>query len=353
MMTLRRRFEAVLDDPSPWMLPVLVPLSLLYRGLAALHSGLYRSGLLKTKSLPVPVISVGNLTLGGGGKTPLVMWLARALAERGISPAVLSRGYGRKSGKACVVDPEGPWQFFGDEPSMLARKLEKIPVGVSADRYRAGMEVLKQCEVDLFILDDGFQHYALERCLDIVAVDDRRRFGTGRLIPAGLLRGPLSRLKHADLLIVTKASAPDSRFEKELNILSEAPVAWFEFKPAGLVPLNGATELTETDGYCGPAFAFCGVADPEGFRSSLVQAGIEVAGIMPFPDHHPYCKEDVSRISAAAGEAGARLMVTTEKDAVRWPANGSGIPVYFLSMEAIPLKGEDEIMNILSERILK
>jgi tetraacyldisaccharide 4'-kinase len=350
---LRRRFERILAGPPSWLWPVLVPLSLLYAGGSAFHRGLYRLGILKSRNLPRPVVSVGNLTVGGAGKTPIVMWLAEALSNRGIRPAILSRGYGREGAGIRVVDPDGPWRIFGDEPTMMARKLAEVPVVVSGDRRRAGLNLLQHKDVDLFILDDGFQHHALKRDLDIVAIDNHRRFGTGRLLPAGILREPVKRLQDADIVVVTKVVIPDSNFEKELTRLKDVPVVWFDFRPAGLVPLDPSTETTETDASSGSALAFCGIAHPDGFRQSLKRAGIEVAGFITFPDHHTYSVEDISRIKAAARETGVRRLVTTEKDAVRWPDHDPEIPVYFLSMETIPLQGEEKIMRILQDLVLK
>jgi len=224
---------------------------------------------------------------------------------------------------------------------------------VSANRYQAGLEVLKHSDVDLFILDDGFQHHALKRDLDIVTVDGRRHFGTGRLMPAGILREPVSRLRDADVVVVTKAAVPDPHFGNELTRVKDVPVVWFDFKPAGLVPLDPATRSKERGISPGPVLAFCGVADPEGFRHSLKRAGIEVAGLINFPDHHPYSAKDISRIKAAAREAGVGRMVTTEKDAVRWPDNDQEIPLYFLSMEQVPVQGEEKLMRILQELVLR
>ena len=349
---LRRRFEEVLAAPPSWLWPVLVPLASLYAGGLALHRGLYRIGILKSHNLPRPVVSVGNLTAGGGGKTPIVMWLAETLAMKGVRPAILSRGYGREGDGIRIVDPDGPWRIYGDEPSMMAGRLGEIPVVVSVNRRLAGLDLLQHRDVDLFILDDGFQHHALKRDLDIVAIDNHRRFGTGRLLPAGILREPVKRLQDADIVVVTKVVIPDPNFEKELTRLKDVPVVWFDFRPAGLVPLDPSTETTETDASSGSALAFCGIAHPDGFRQSLKRAGIEVAGFITFPDHHTYSVEDISRIKAAAREAGVGRLVTTEKDAVRWPDHDPEIPVYFLSMETIPLQGEEKIMRILQELVL-
>jgi tetraacyldisaccharide 4'-kinase len=340
---IRRRAERLLDKPPAVLLPLLILLSLLYRAAAFLHRQFYRTGLIRRKKLPKPVISVGNLVVGGGGKTPVVMWLAGELVSRGLRPAVLSRGYGRRSRRTVLVGPEDHWTLCGDEPLLIARGLE-VPVAVSADRYGAGMMVLEDHDVDLFIMDDGFQHRALFRDLDIVVVDGQRRFGSGRLLPAGVLREPVSRLRDADFILVTKAQAPDRQFDKELTRFKDLPVVWSDFRPAGLLPVSPTTGSGEGGIPPGSALGFCGVAYPEGFRHSLARAGIEVGEFLTFPDHHPYSAEDVSRIEAAAREARVAYMVTTAKDAVRWPDDHAGTPLYYLCAETVPLEGEGKLI---------
>ena len=332
---MRRRFEKNLTAPPSWLRPILVPLAFLYAWTVALHRGLYRFSILKSSNLPRPVVSVGNLTAGGGGKTPIVMWLAQTLALRGVRPAILSRGYGREGDGVRIVDPDGPWSIFGDEPSMMARKLGDVPVVVSGNRRLAGLQLLQHQDVDLFILDDGFQHYALKRDLDIVVIDNNRHFGSGRLLPAGILREPVERLQNADFVIVTKASEPDLEFQKYLSGLFSGPVFWADYKPVKLLPVKGALPDGEGDTPEGPFLAFCGIADPEGFRFSLEHMGLRIHDLIVFPDHHPYSDMDVTRILEAASRVGAKVLVTTEKDAVRLPDDGYDIPCYFPSMEVI------------------
>lgn len=332
---LRLYLEEILRTPPIWLRPVLFPLSVLYAGGSALHRALYRVGLLKSSGLPRPVISVGNLTAGGGGKTPIVMWLAESLETEGLKPAILSRGYGRKSEGVRIVDPECSWQIFGDEPSMMARKLLKIPVVVSANRRLAGLEILKRQETDLFILDDGFQHRALKRDLDIITVDNTRRFGTGRLLPAGILREPVKMIKEADVVVVTKADNPDPDFGSYLSSLFSGPVLWADFRPDGLLPLKGDRSGNENGHAEGPFLGFCGIADPDGFRTSLDHMGLIVQDLLVFPDHHPYNDMDVTRILQSARKAGAKALVTTEKDAVRLPDYDHDMPCYVLTIKAV------------------
>jgi tetraacyldisaccharide 4'-kinase len=189
--------------------------------------------------------------------------------------------------------------------------------------------------VDLFILDDGFQHYALERDLDIVAVDNHRRFGSGWLLPAGILREPVKRLQDADYVVVTKASEPDPVFEKYLSELFSGPVLWSDYRPVSLLPVHGALIHSEEAHPEGPFVAFCGIADPEGFRISLDRLGVKILDLIVFSDHHPYNDMDVARILEVARQKGAKALITTEKDATRLPGDEYDIPCYVSTMEAV------------------
>jgi tetraacyldisaccharide 4'-kinase len=286
------------------------------------------------------------MTAGGGGKTPVVMWLAETLSKKGVKTAILSRGYGRMGRETLLVDPEGPWENFGDEPSLMAGKLRDVAVAVSGNRRLAGLELLKHRDVDLFILDDGFQHHALEKDLDIVVIDDQRRFGNGRLLPAGALREPVTRLLNADYIIVTKSRHRDFRFESYLNQHSPAPVLWSRYRPAGLCRIGSGKTTGPDSDLRGPFVAFCGIAVPEGFRKTLDDANIEVAQFLTFPDHHPYSTADADTIMDAAVRSQAVGLVTTEKDAVRWPCEGTPLPVYSLAVDPVIDDAQEMVQSI-------
>jgi len=347
----RRWVENVLYDPPTALLPLLFILSQVYRVFAAVHRGLYRVRLFKTAVLPRPVVSIGNLSVGGGGKTPLVMWLARKLRDEGTRSAVLTRGYGRLEKRIRIAEPGDDWKRVGDEPSLIANRLKEVPVAVSPDRYRGGMEVLRSRDVDLFILDDGFGHHALEKDLEIVVIDDHRRFGNGHMLPAGILREPLSRLKDAGIVIVTKAAALDNGFREEIRKHCEAPVLWADYRPGRLV----RTGETNGDGPVlvvkGPFLGFCGIADPESFKQSLERSGIEPLEVLPFPDHHPYSSSDISTIMDKAAKLGVRALVTTEKDAIRWPGKEGILPCFALAMEVVFLDGETRLIDAVNSMV--
>jgi tetraacyldisaccharide 4'-kinase len=351
---VRRFAEKILSGPPAPLLPLLLPLSLIYRVLAALHRLSYRLSLMRIAKLPRPVISIGNLSTGGGGKTPLVMWLAQKLGSMGVRTAVLTRGYGRLERSTLIAGTDDDWKRVGDEPALMAEKLTGVPVAVSSNRHRGGMKVLGIQDVDLFILDDGFGHHALHKDLEIVAIDDLRRFGKGRMLPAGILREPVGRLKDAQFVVVTKARQRDPGFEKEMRNYSGAFFLWTDYRPDRLVSVG----RLEPDGKAsvpeGPFLAFCGIADPEGFRRSLDRMGIETLKLLTFPDHHPYTASDVSVVVEKAGDLGATALVTTEKDAVRWPKGTGPLPCFALAMELVFLDGEacfmDAVISVVRQQ---
>ena len=341
---MRSRFEAVLSDPPVYSLPFLIPLSAIYRGISLLHRCLYSSGFLTTRRLPRPVVSVGNLTTGGGGKTPLTMWLAEKLMASGVKVAVLTRGYGRIHGGLRIVEERDTWEDVGDEPVLMASKIKGATVAVAKDRFSAGNRVLEINDVDLFLLDDGFQHFSLDRDLNIVVVDGHRRFGNGRLLPAGILREPMSRLKDADLIVVTKAQQADPEFDGLLNRYSTAPVFWADYRPMGLSSVDSGESTSKLDRPEGAFVAFCGIAGPEGFRDTLARAGIEVKELLTFPDHHPYSVSDTKKIQEAALRTAAIGLVTTEKDAARWHHTNLSLPLYSLAIQPF-IEAEDDLLE--------
>ncbi len=335
------------------MSSLLIPVSILYGMAAGLNRLLFRWGVRGSRDLPRPVVSVGNITIGGAGKTPLVMWLASGLRKRGIRVAVLTRGYGRKiSSPGEVVMLRGKMDtdplVAGDEPLLMAERLGDIPIFVSSRRYRAGVAAMRSGDVDLFILDDGFQHFPLGRDLEIVAVDDRRRFGDGRLLPAGVLREPASRLAEADIVVVTKARAVDAAFEEEIRGHTAAALCWADFRPLGIRAWDGDGIMDPVELEGTKILTFSGIADPESFESTAGKIPCDVRGNSRFRDHHPYGEADVRALLEMAGKVGADAFLTTEKDAVRWPGRLSSLPCYVLVMEPVFLHGE----KILMEKVL-
>ncbi|MBZ5647872.1 MAG: tetraacyldisaccharide 4'-kinase [Acidobacteriia bacterium] len=268
-------------------------LSSLYGAVVGARNALYDRGSLPARRLAKPVISVGNISVGGSGKTPFVIALGELLKTRSIAFDVLSRGYGRRSKGVRVVDPGGLASEFGDEPLLIARKLQ-VPVIVGEDRYDAGRVAEKQFETSLHLVDDGFQHRQLARDFDIVLVtpDDAR----DRLLPSGRLREPLTALKRADAVALMSGAEPEA--------FPAARTFWRARR--GILPKDVPAR----------PIAFCGIARPQNFFLQLRKAGIEPAGEAVFRDHHAYTEKDVHDLLHLAQRSEAGGFVTTEKDAV-------------------------------------
>ncbi len=270
------------------------PLATLYAGLVRARNAGYDSGLLRARQLRVPVISVGNLSVGGAGKTPFVILLGELLKRRGLHFDVLSRGYGRETRGVAVVHPWGAARDFGDEPLLIARRLE-VPVVVGENRYAAGRLAERRFGTQLHLLDDGFQHRGLARDFDIVLLtpEDTR----DRLLPAGRLREPLSSLARADAVVLSGGAAAD------LPAL-EGRTVWRARR--GILPQEVPPQPV----------AFCGIARPQSFYLQLRAAGIEYVAEATYRDHHFYSEQDVRDLLALKERSGAGGFVTTEKDAI-------------------------------------
>ncbi len=291
-----------------------VPYSLVMRGRAA---G-YQYGLFRSRRLPVPVISVGNLTTGGTGKTPTVAWLARYLLARGRRVAVLSRGYGGSAEGEIRIVSDGTGLLCspaeaGDEPCLLAQSVPGLLVVTGADRYRAGLYALERLAPDLFILDDGFQHQRLRRDLEILLLDCQQPFGNGLTLPAGLLREPASAAKRADVVVSTRCAGGAVR----PPIPDGTPWCAAAHRLTGLVPLEGGTQEPFSALAGIPVVAFAGIADPSGFFADLERAGVTPVATIAFPDHVVYGEAERAEILRVQNAAGARFLVTTAKDGVK------------------------------------
>ncbi len=268
-------------------------ISSVYSFVTSFRNQLYDRALLAARHLARPVVSVGNISVGGSGKTPFVIALGELLQARGLTFDVLSRGYGRKSKGVRVVDPAGLPEEFGDEPLLIARRL-KAPVVVGEDRYQAGVAAEKQFGTQLHLLDDGFQHRQLARDFDIVLVtpEDAR----DRLLPRGRLREPLRALRRADAVVLMSGADPQA--------FPAARAFWRARR--GILPKDVPPRPV----------AFCGIARPKNFFLQLTKAGIEPAAEAVFRDHHRYTKDDVHDLLHLAQKSEAGGFVTTEKDAV-------------------------------------
>lgn len=341
---------------------LLAPLSALYGAAVRARLALYRAGALAPQGVGVPVVSVGNLTAGGTGKTPLVGWLARALAVEGRRVCVLTRGYRRADEGRRVVVSDGvrvlaDARAGGDEPRLLAEQLLGAAAVVSdADRVAAARWAREALGSNAFVLDDGFQHLRMARDLDVVTIDATDPWGGGRLLPAGLLREPRAGLRRADCVIITRAdlAADVESLRAEAARLSggRVPVLTSRLRTRAVSPLAGV------DGRNGPArgsvpqpaAAFCAVGNPRAFFAHLRGDGHELCHERAFPDHHAYSQSDIDNLTRGAESRGARGLLTTAKDAVKLRAMSFALPCYVVEVEP-EIENAEVLLRLLREAI--
>lgn len=299
------------------VLLLLLP-SCVYGVVMQLRAWCYRSGVCRVRRLPRPVISVGNLTVGGTGKTPVTAWIARQLLAQGLKVAVLSRGYGGslEGQVALVADGQNllltPDQC-GDEPYLLASTIPGLMVVIGSDRYRAGQLAMERLRPDVFLLDDGFQHLRLHRDLNILLMDCRRPVGNGHVLPAGPLREPASAIQRADRLIYTRCAATDVPATLDLQL----PQCLARHRIASFRRLSDDVELRPEQLLGDKVAAFAGIADPQGFFDGLRHAGIVVSASLALADHEAYGGATLARLGRLGRETGAAWLLTTEKDGVK------------------------------------
>lgn len=304
------------------------PLASIYGGVVGTRNALYERRVLRSRRLQGPVVSVGNLSAGGSGKTPFVILLGELLKTRGVKFDVLSRGYGRESRGVLLVDPGGFAQQFGDEPLLIARKLQ-VPVIVGEDRFAAGRFAESRFGAQLHLLDDGFQHRALAREFDIVLVTPQD--ATDRLLPAGRLREPLRSLSRADAVVLSSGAAAES-FPLERKLV------WRVRR--GIRPQNVPPR----------PIVFCGIARPQNFVLQLRAANIDPVAEAFYRDHHAYSEKDVRELLELKDRSEAGGFVTTEKDAVNLGPYLSA----FEPLSVVPIRMElADAANVLDTILLK
>lgn len=345
--TFRRLADGSLSGPGPTLLRGgLAALAAPYAAAVMLRNSLYDVGLRRQWRAPLPVVSVGNLTLGGTGKTPLVAWVARELARQGRRPAVVSRGYGARAGHTS------------DEAAELAILLPGVPHVADRDRVAAAT-LAAGLEADVAVLDDGFQHRRLRRDLDIVAIDATDPFGCDRLFPRGLLREPLAGLGRADAIVLTRADrvTADRRSDIRSAVVharkGRPPATWLETRhaPVGVRHRDGTVEPLEP--LAGRrVLAFCGIGNPAAFRHTLAALGVELAGFHSFTDHHHYSAADLDSLAHAARTEAADLVITTLKDLVRIDRGQlADLPLAAVEIALEPLSEPEPLQALLAAAI--
>lgn len=320
---------------------VLQVLELPYRLVVELRNRRYDRDLEAVQRVPVPVVSVGNLTMGGTGKTPMVAWLANWFRRREIQPVIVSRGYGSRSGEA------------NDEARELAEQLPDVPHVQHADRVRAAQQAIDEHGAQVILLDDGFQHRRLHRELDIVLVDALCPFGSEHLIPRGTLREPVQSLGRADVVILTRS---DMRSEAQREwvrkrVAKVSPqTLWLEaaHRPVGLVDAERRpiplARLRDK-----PIVCFCGIGNPDGFKHALAQLGCQIVGFLAFSDHCAYGEHEIKQLQSAVADSSPIAVVCTRKDLVKIPLeNINEAPLWALSIELDMLSDGEPLESKLS-----
>jgi len=318
--------------------------SLGYAAAMRVRSFCYNRGLLKVHKAAVPVICIGNITTGGTGKTPLVIWLAEVLRQRGLRCAILTRGYKTRKGR------------LSDEPAILTKSCPDAKVVVNADRVAGAKKAVEEYGAQVLVMDDGFQHRRLARDLDIVAVDATCPFGGAHVLPAGLLREPMKAFKRAGAVVMTRSNQASALHvhlaeERIRSINPNAAIARSVHVPVGVKMLKGMSLAVESlKGQ--NVYAFCGIGNPDGFFGMLEQMGVQLVGKRVYDDHYDYSVEDIKGICQAAAEVGADVVLTTQKDWAKTALGashegGEGIVLGYLDIRLEITDGTDRIMELI------
>lgn len=327
---------------------ILWPASILYGGAAGARAWMYRAGIAKQRRLRGAVVSVGNITTGGTGKTPMVLWLAERALGTGKKVGLLSRGYRPLKQEP----PDASRRGWNDEVALVHGRFgARVALGVGARRFEKGRE-LETRGIEWFILDDGFQHLQLARDVDIVMIDATKPFGGGHVLPSGRLREPISALRRADIVVVHRAEERVPAIEAVIRRYAKSPIYYSQTKLLGLEAYRGSSA-----GAAVPRgmkwFAFCGIGNPSAFFADLKSWGVPLAGSEAFRDHHRYTAPGIRRLEDAARAAAADALVCTEKDTYGLPPDiGMRLPIYFCR---IALKFNDEeglwrdILGVIAE----
>jgi len=351
----------------------LYAVSLAYGAGQKFRACAYRQRVIPSRRLPCKVICVGNITVGGTGKTPMTMYLAQKIKQLGYKTAIVSRGYRGSAesrggivgdGKSIYMGPEQA----GDEPYLIARSLKAVPVIIGKNRYESGMLAVKQFQPDVIVLDDGFQHLRLKRDIDLVLLDHASPFGNARLLPRGILREPISSLTRSTACILTRyQTGTNQPVKSAIELIKEyAPPGrvftashvpyYYTIKAGEQFSVNGAakqnsgsqiSQLTKD-----PVFGFSGIARNTDFQNTVKNIGFNTTGFLEFSDHHRYSAHDLETIQSQAKTAGSRRLVTTEKDLVRLsPQNPFAMELIVIGIKISFGNTQQEFMSFLKAQL--
>ena len=354
--------KKLLASPAHFL---LIPFSWLYTLVISIRNRLYTLGVFKARRLSCRVISVGNIVVGGTGKTPAVIAIAKHLQAKNVRVGILMRGYKRQSREKVTIVSDGEkvcasLRESGDEADMMARHLNGIPIVVSSQRYRAGLVALERFGVDALLLDDGFQHRQLARDVDILTLSTKHPFGDPqRLLPAGTLREPPIALRRADIVLLTHTDTTHVLPHAKKAVSQLAPNALVLesiHQPRHVYPLLPKVDAAEIDFRSAVSvlegkriLAVCGIAQPETFVATLMQCAPESVELVAFPDHHAYTEDDVRQMNTAFQAAAADLIVVTQKDEQKLVdlVKKKELPIVVLEVALIITEGVEKLTEVL------
>jgi tetraacyldisaccharide 4'-kinase len=348
MSRLKNKIESVMNSrgnpPTPSLASLLHGISTFYGAAQRLRATCYRYRVLPSRELPCKVISIGNITVGGTGKTPMTIHVAAEIKRAGFKVVIISRGYKGSAEKHGGIVSDGRTLYMdaamaGDEPYMIACRLKGVPVVVGKNRFTAGMLAISQFQPDVIVLDDAFQHLKLKRDIDLVLLDHMHPFGNSRLLPRGVLREPVSSLARSAACILTRyrVGADEALMSSVARIqvlvpgvpvfISSHVPYWYAIHRGEHNSFEAVSDVFSADDlkqikHC-KVFCFSGLARNDDFQHTVKDLGFKVAGVLEFSDHHPYTEEDLATILRCAGDTGADRLITTEKDQARIALKGS------------------------------
>ncbi|MGR3319177.1 MAG: tetraacyldisaccharide 4'-kinase [Candidatus Anammoxibacter sp.] len=364
-VSFKNHYLSIINGQWKGIIPYIIKsllflVSYLYRGILALRWLVYQKGFIKKTTLPVPVISVGNITLGGTGKTPFVEYIAVYIKKKGRKVAILSRGYGARKTKG-----KDTLNVYNDEDLMLRENLVDIPNFVNKNRVLSGKKAIKEHHADCLLLDDGFQHLRLNRSLDIVIINSLNPFGYERVFPHGFLRESLQNLKRADLFVITHSNLCEKnelkRLHSRLNgIHSRIPIIETTHQPVNIENINEGTVLPVERLKGKDIYAFCAIGNPESFSRCLVNQGARIIKFNSFLDHYFYTKNELEEIIKDAEHAGVEAIVITQKDKVKVlevltkeDLNTYSIPFYVFKIKINIVNGAGILEKLIDNALIQ
>lgn len=364
---MRRILYTFITTKQRGVIPTLfrilfMPLCWLYSGIVTIRNYCYNVGIFKQKKLPCLVISVGNIVVGGTGKTPAVAAIAKLLQNNRLHVAILLRGYKRNNNKEVLFVSDGDSHLCsreecGDEADMLARQITNTPIVVGRKRNKTGKAALDRFNCDVLILDDGFQHRQVARDLDIITIDTTQPYGTGLLLPIGSLREPKSAIRRANLIILTRTDVVKTGInplKDELNkIAQNTPILESVHQPTSLYPLNNKDKhstipLEDIKGK--RILAVCGIGNPKAFVATIAKFYPEKVELFAFSDHHVYSESDLLQIKHQMQQHNTEWIITTQKDEPKLADLSPELPIYVFAIELVITNGVRVLLDKLLER---